>query len=338
MEFQLHPASPRGAVRRFAWNARGERWAAAAAGVAAALALSLFVTVPVLARRALWARRGSGATPRLAVARRGWSELQSRAAGVRDRALDAGDRLSRIAFLYGVPLAGWPRSLNPEAGVLAGDDPERIAGGCDRYLASLEHARTLLETAEERDPELASRTPSLLPVRSELVEPSAFFGPRVSPWTRAEEFFPGIDLAAPAGSDVIAPADGVVLFVGRPKAKPISRLMRLGNLVVVRHGSAGVTLYGHLKQIDVRRGERVRRGQRLGTVGATGWAVSPGLHYEYWRPVNEDGDGDRDGEGHLAPTDPRFAILDRRLGRRDASLEKMRATSAAGSLEPPPGS
>jgi murein DD-endopeptidase MepM/ murein hydrolase activator NlpD len=62
-------------------------------------------------------------------------------------------------------------------------------------------------------------------------------------------------------------------------------------------------------------------------VGSTGWAVSPGLHYEYWRGA----------EGRLAPTDPQFAILDRRMGRREASLEKMLATSAAGPLEPPPG-
>jgi murein DD-endopeptidase MepM/ murein hydrolase activator NlpD len=164
-------------------------------------------------------------------------------------------------------------------------------------------------------------------VRSELVEPSAYFGPRVSPWTRAEEFFPGIDLAAPAGSAVIAPADGTVVFVGHAPARPVSRLSRFGNLVVLRHGAAGVTLYGHLKQVAVRRGQRVRRGETLGTVGSTGWAVSPGLHYEYWR----------ESGGRLAPTDPQFAILDRALGRREASLEKMRATSATGAIEPPPG-
>src|SRR4029450_1857888 len=64
-----------------------------------------------------------------------------------------------------------------------------------------------------------------------------------------------------------------------------------------------------------------------GAVGTAGWAVSPGLHYEYWRLAG----------GRLTPTDPLFAILDRPLGRRDLSLEQMRATSAAGTIEPPPG-
>jgi murein DD-endopeptidase MepM/ murein hydrolase activator NlpD len=327
MEFQLHPDSSRGAVRSVQWGRRGELWATAAAGVAAALAVSLWITVPVLAGRAVRAHAQSDSRPDLLTARQAWRTLEAEAAAVRDRALDAADRLSRIAFLYGVPVASWPRGLNPETGLLAGDAPSAIAAGGERYLIGLERGRALLEAAEASDGGLAVRTPSRLPLRSELVEPSAYFGPRVSPWTRADEFFPGIELAAPAGSEVIAPAEGTVVFVGHPPARPNSRLSRLGNLVVLRHGAAGVTLYGHLKQIEVRRGDRVRRGQRLGTVGSTGWAVSPGLHYEYWREV----------DGRLAPTDPQFAILDRRMGRREASLEKMLATSAAGPLEPPPG-
>lgn len=326
MEFQLHPASPRGAVRRFAWNARGERIATAAAGLAAALAVSLWITVPTLARRELRDQSEAAIHGELADHRRARRDLEARAAGVRDRALDAGDRINRIAFLYRVPPAHWPRSLNPESGVLAGQDPARLAQGCDRYLIALERGRALLEDAEGEDPDLSVRTPSRLPLRSDMVEPSAMFGPRVSPWTASEEFFPGIDLAAPEGSEVIAPAAGAVVFVGRAKAKAVSRLARFGNLVVLRHGPAGVTLYGHLGRVDVRRGERVRRGQRLGTVGSTGWAVSPGLHYEYWL---EDG-------GRLAATDPQFAILDRRLGKPDATLERMRGTSAPSSIEPPP--
>jgi len=147
-----------------------------------------------------------------------------------------------------------------------------------------------------------------------------------APVARHFPMIPGIDLAAPLDSAVIAPADGTVVFVGRAKATPVTRLTRFGNLVVLAHGSAGVTLYGHLARIDVRRGERVARGRVLGTVGASGWAVSPGLHYEYWR----------DAGGRLAPTDPLFAILDRRFADRDASLERMRATAAPSPIEPPP--
>jgi murein DD-endopeptidase MepM/ murein hydrolase activator NlpD len=165
-----------------------------------------------------------------------------------------------------------------------------------------------------------------MPLASELVEPSAVFGPRVSPWTGTEEFFTGLDLAAPAGSAVIAPADGTVLFAGRVAASQRSRWWRFGNLVVVSHGEGGATLFGPLGRIEVRRGDHVRRGRRLGSVGATGWAMSPVLHYEYWR----------EREGRLSPTDPRFAILDRRLDRHDVSLEKMDATSAPEPIEPLP--
>ncbi|MGH9365068.1 MAG: M23 family metallopeptidase, partial [Thermoanaerobaculia bacterium] len=92
------------------------------------------------------------------------------------------------------------------------------------------------------------------------------------------------------------------------------------------HGSSGVTLYGHLAKIDVRRGQRVARRQRLGTAGKSGWALAPGLHYEYWR---NRGDG-------LRPTDPLFAVLDQRQRIGDVSLERMAATSAPGNIEPGP--
>lgn len=328
MEFQLHPSSPRGAVRRVSLGPRGEALAAAVAGIAAFLALSLWITVPATVRRVLRDREEASARDRELDARREREGLAMRAVGVRDRALDAGDRLSRIAFLYGVATARWPRALNPETGLLSGRDPASLAQGCGRYLVALERGRVLLEAVESDDADLAARTPSRLPLRSELVEPSALFGPRVSPWTGGEEFFPGVDLAAPMGSPVIAPAAGTVLFTGRANAAA-SRLARFGNLVVVSHGSAGVTLYGHLSRVDVRRGDRVARGRLLGSVGATGRAASPGLHYEYWRNA---------GGGRLEPTDPLFAILDRRLTRSDASLERMRATSAPGPIEPPPPS
>ena len=245
---------------------------------------------------------------------------------MRDRALDAGDLVSRIAFLYGVPPSRWPRSLNPETGLLAGTDLLRIAQGLDRYLVGLERARATIAEVENANAGLPTWMPARLPVQSDMVEPSAVFGPRVSPWTGAEEFFPGVDLAAPAGSPVIAPAGGTVVFAGRAQGAPISRLRRFGNLVVLSHGPGGLTLFGHLARVEVKRGDRVRAGQRLGTVGATGWAMAPVLHYEYWR----------NREGRLRPTDPQFVILDRRLSGSNVSLEKMTATSAPGPIEPPP--
>jgi murein DD-endopeptidase MepM/ murein hydrolase activator NlpD len=283
--------------------------------------------VPFVCLRAARAERSAEIAAASAEVGKGWSDLAVRARNLRERALDDGDLISRIGFLYGIPASLWPRSLNPETGLLASGEPEAVVRGLVRYAGGLERALALVAEKEAAAPALAPETPSRLPLSTDLVEPASHFGPRVSPWTGSEEFYPGVDLAAPAGSPVVAPADGVVAFAGRIPPEVNGRLWRFGNLVVLSHGPAGVTLYGHLGKVDVRHGQTVRRGARLGAVGTSGWALFPALHYEVWRR----------GEDGLAPTDPRFAMLDLKLPGHDVSLEKMLATSAPESLEAPPG-
>lgn len=195
------------------------------------------------------------------------------------------------------------------------------------YLAALDRGLAILAAREAASPELATRCPSRLLLTSAEVAPAAFFGPGVSPWTGEEEFARGVDLAAPLGAAVLAPGNGTVLFAGRLPRLSGRRLWQLGNLAVLSHGPAGATLYGHLSRVDVRRGDRVRRGRRIGTVGRSGWALSPRLHYELWR-------GER---GRLRPTDPLFSMLDRPFDSPALSLQKMLTTSAPGPLEPLPG-
>ena len=327
MELQFHPASSRRAVRTLVLSERAEVVLLAAVGAALVLAVSLWFTVPSAAVRELRDERSAALARETAVVRAERRDLEARAAGALDRARDAASLASRIAFLYGVPAADWPRELSPEAGLLQPASPEALAPALSRYLAALDRGAAVLEARERADLSLARATPSRLPLAAELVEPAAVFGPRVSPWTGAEEFFEGLDLAAAAGTPVIAPADGVVLFVGGVPASPRSRLWRFGTLVVLGHGAAGGTVFGHLGRAEVRRGQRVRRGEQIGAVGTSGWTVGPALHYEYWRRAG----------GDLAPTDPRFAILDRRLLDGDVSLDKMRATSAPDPGERPPG-
>ena len=326
MELQFHPASGSGAVR--SWKLRDRRQKAAILGVgaAAAAAVSLWFTVPAIATRALRDRPSEALAAESASARAAFGVAEGRANAMVTRARDAASLLARIAFLYRIPAESWPSLLNPEAGVLAGPPAGAVTTGLTRFLLGLDRGLQLLEDKEASDPRLAGRTPSILPLATEVFEPSAVFGPRVSPWTGAEEFFTGLKLASPAGSTVIAPADGTVVFAGRVRPRAGTGLFRYGNIVVVSHGDGTATLFGHLAKIEAKRGQRVRRGERLGTVGATGWVVAPSLHYELWR--------ERDGA--LAPTDPRFGILDHRLGPPDVSLEKMLATSAPGPLEPLP--
>ena len=67
--------------------------------------------------------------------------------------------------------------------------------------------------------------------------------------------------------------DGVVEFSGVQNG--------FGNVVFVRHNGADLTVYAHLSRIDVRPGQRVSQGQRIGAVGSTGWATGPHLHFEF---------------------------------------------------------
>jgi murein DD-endopeptidase MepM/ murein hydrolase activator NlpD len=67
--------------------------------------------------------------------------------------------------------------------------------------------------------------------------------------------------------------DGVVEFAGVQNG--------FGNVIFVRHNGNDVTVYAHLSRIDVRQGQKVEQGQRLGAVGSTGWATGPHLHFEF---------------------------------------------------------
>jgi murein DD-endopeptidase MepM/ murein hydrolase activator NlpD len=85
----------------------------------------------------------------------------------------------------------------------------------------------------------------------------------------------GLDISAPYGSPVYAPADGIVIFAGQREG--------YGKLVVVDHRYSGaITRYGHLSKINVEVGQRIYLSDVLGYVGTTGRTTGPHLHYEIW--------------------------------------------------------
>jgi len=96
----------------------------------------------------------------------------------------------------------------------------------------------------------------------------------------------GIDLVAPAGTDVRAAGRGIVQSAGWDDD--------LGNYVEIRHGFGYVTIYGHCSRLIVQTGDRVEPGQTIAALGGTGRASAPHLHFEIWR----------DGEA----VDPRIVI------------------------------
>ena len=116
---------------------------------------------------------------------------------------------------------------------------------------------------------LLAATPSLWPVRGYI---SSGFGDRESPFDSGNEFHEGIDISAPSGSTVAAAAEGVVTFAARNND--------LGNAVTIDHGYGIVSRYGHMSEISVHIGQKVRAGERIGAVGSTGRSTGPHLHYE----------------------------------------------------------
>ena len=82
----------------------------------------------------------------------------------------------------------------------------------------------------------------------------------------------GLDLAAPKGTSVKAPNNGIVAFA-------MEGLLSPGNTVVIDHGMGLFTSYYHLNTINVKKGDEVKKGDIIGTVGTTGFSTGPHLHY-----------------------------------------------------------
>jgi murein DD-endopeptidase MepM/ murein hydrolase activator NlpD len=121
----------------------------------------------------------------------------------------------------------------------------------------------------------ASRAKAFLRSPVEFSRVSSGFGSRMHPIFNQWRAHTGVDFAAPKGTRVLATADGVVLSAGVRGG--------YGNAIEIRHGGGVVTLYGHLSGFapGVRAGSRVRQGEPIAYVGATGWATGPHLHYEF---------------------------------------------------------
>ncbi len=128
---------------------------------------------------------------------------------------------------------------------------------------------TLLSSVEGELKELIASMPSEWPTKGRL---SSRFGRRRSPWTGKSQFHSGIDIANRQGTPVYASGDGVVEFTGVKGGN--------GKTIVLKHGQGITTLYGHLSKIYVKKGDRVRKNQKIANLGNTGKSTNPHLHYE----------------------------------------------------------
>ena len=112
----------------------------------------------------------------------------------------------------------------------------------------------------------------LVPVQGRV---SSDFGPRVHPVTGARKQHNGLDIAAPTGTPIQAPAAGTVTFAGMRGG--------YGYLTIIDHGDGTETRYAHQDRLSVSTGDRVDQGQIIGTVGSTGMSTGPHLHFEVRR-------------------------------------------------------
>ena len=116
---------------------------------------------------------------------------------------------------------------------------------------------------------LLAHTPSLWPTKGWI---SSRFGKRTSPFTNEREFHKGLDISTSKRSPIVAPADGVVSSVKWDHG--------YGRILTINHDYGLKTKYAHLEKVLVKKGEYVKRGQKIALVGATGRTTGPHLHYE----------------------------------------------------------
>lgn len=205
-------------------------------------------------------------------------ELQAQA----NRLNALGERLTRIGQIadgefdfLDVPGIGGAEPITPQSPL---DVFQRIDELADQFEKSGEQLSVLESLLADRAVDVEA-TPAGMPVDSGYM--SSHFGYRTDPITGGKQFHRGLDFSGNPGDPVKVVADGVVIFAGRDAG--------YGNVVDVDHGNGLMTRYAHNRQLLVRIGERVRAGQQIAAMGATGRATGTHLHFEVWRdgrPVN----------------------------------------------------
>ncbi len=168
-------------------------------------------------------------------------------------------------------------STYPNAGKVMAETSERIAR-LSRQLDIQQKSLDTIETMAALRAERIEATPSIKPVRVDLLKKDfsmlSGFGMRMHPIHKVNKMHEGIDFTAPEGTAIQATGTGTVVTVRKSKSG-------WGRYVVIDHGFDGFrTLYGHMDEIHVKVGDRVVKGQQIGTVGNTGTSTAPHCHYE----------------------------------------------------------
>ena len=135
---------------------------------------------------------------------------------------------------------------------------------------------TIYSLAKQREEKLLS-VPSIKPVQEDKLKRKmrhmSGYGIRIHPVHKVNKFHRGIDFTAPRGTAIQATGNGIVKRVQKRKSG-------YGNNVIIDHGFGYTTLYAHMSEVHVKKGEKVNKGQQIGKIGSTGTSTAPHLHYE----------------------------------------------------------
>jgi murein DD-endopeptidase MepM/ murein hydrolase activator NlpD len=222
--------------------------------------------------------------------------MRERMTGLRDTLHQVGEREQELRLLAGLtptdttvqqagiggPAGSWSegdslKALGPQGqqALAARLDVDALSRRANILVRSLNEAFDSLSSHRER----LAATPSIMPTKGWLT--SAFMRERVHPILHLARPHEGIDVSAPMGAEIEAPAAGIVTDVKWEEG--------YGNMITVDHGFGLVTRFAHCSKILAVRGQRVKRGQKIALVGSTGLSTGPHLHYEVWvnrKPVD----------------------------------------------------
>ncbi len=171
-------------------------------------------------------------------------------------------------------------------------------GGINRYehLESMDHAELVISTSKKLDQlakslyvqsksyddveemaknkfKMLAAIPAIMPVSiKDFNRISAGYGWRIHPIYKTRKFHDGMDFTGKTGTPIYATGDGEVKLAKKERG--------YGKKIVIDHGYGYTTIYAHLHSYNVKRGQKVKRGEVIGTLGNTGISTGPHLHYE----------------------------------------------------------
>ncbi len=218
--------------------------------------------------------------------RKDYAQLEKQAHEKDVQAASLGSLASQVASIYSLHLHGSRAVATATTPVLADSSPDGTSGWNQQAYAKSLNAFTQLRAEAmtgHLDQQLTFRpqgfsaygnagpaaTPTLWPVAGRV---TSSFGERLDPFNGEGTFHAGIDIAAPWGTPIVAPSDGIVMKAGAANG--------YGHEIIIDHGGGISTIYGHLSSFAVVAGQSVKQGQVIGYIGSLGRSTGPHLHYE----------------------------------------------------------